>query len=619
MIILKKIITEIFLAFILLFAVAYANDGDVDPQGILLKHYEAVGGLERLKSITSGYAEGNNTFDGLVGTFRNWEETPLKYRLEEDYKVIKQTFGDNGKQSWSVDPNGKVQIHRDEETLKRRRLKALLEVYDHARQGTKNFIFTYNGEKKIGEVDCHVVEMANIINDDITFYFFNKNNYYLVKAIAKQPDFEIRTLFSDYRNIDGIIHPFHEETEIFPREKKETIQLTRYDFNIKINSALFEPPEKDVKDFEFENGEHSENIPFYFVENNIYLFVTINGEKRLWLLDNGASMSIIDADYANKLGLKPEGEIKGFGIASIFVFSFVTLPSYRVGDIRFNPQKIFYYKGLSESLYDSTVVGILGHDFLSRFVVKIDYASKALSLYHPDKFKYNGPGKIIDAPLREKMFAVPVIVDDKYKGKWSLDIGAFDVSFHYPYAKDNNILGLKGLERVSADLGGQHAEKTVRFKSMELGGYKVLNPLINIPLNKSKGSNDSREIIGNLGNNLLRHFVIYLDYKKQQLIIEKGKDFEQNFPEDKSGLLIGIGEGGFPEIFFVAPKTPAAKAGFIKGDIIRKINGVNVNSLGGVDGVRDLLSKEEGIEYNIEALHEGNIMEFKFVLKDLYK
>ncbi|MBU1053898.1 MAG: aspartyl protease family protein [Proteobacteria bacterium] len=615
----NKIFFKVFLVFILSASVCYADNSFVNPQKILLKHYETVGGLKKLKSITSGYAEGKNTFDGLEGTFKNWEEIPLKYRLEEDYGVIKQTFGDNGKQSWSVDTNGKVQIHRDEETLKRRKIKALLEVYDHVRPGTKNFIFTYKGEEKIGAIACHVVEMANIINDDITFFFFSKENYYLVKAIVKQPDFEIRTLFSDYRNINGIIHPFHEETEVFPREKKETIQLARYDFNTKINSSVFEPPEKDVEDFEFENGKNSETIPFYFVENNMYFYVIINGEKKLWLLDNGASMSIIDADYAKKLGLNPEGEIKGFGIANIFDFSFVTLPSYRVGEIRFNPQKIFSFKGLSNRLYDSTVVGILGHDFLSRFVVKIDYASKILTLYHPDKFKYNGSGAIIDAPMRERIFAVPVIVDGKYKGKWTLDIGAFDMSFNYPYAKDNNLLDLKGIERVSADLGGQHAEKSVRFKSVELGGYKVSNLLINVPVSKGKGSNDSREIIGNIGNKLLKHFVIYLDYKRQQVIVEKGKDFEKYFPEDKSGLLTGTGEGGYPEVVFVAKKTPAADAGFIKGDIIRKINGINVDSLGGVDGVRELFSKDEGTKYNIEVLQNGSIREFKLILKDLYK
>lgn len=619
MIIRRKFISRVFLILLFVSSTCFAQNSLSDPREIFSRHYEAVGGLERLKQIKSGYIEGKTTFDGLEGRFRTWEEIPLKYRLEEDYTVIKQIFGDNGKTSWSVDPNGKIQIHRDEETIKRRKVKALLEVYDHMEPGTKNFIFTYEGNSQAGNVECHVIKMANIINEDYTLFFINKENYYVVKTIIKQPDVEIHTLYSDFRRIEGILIPFHEETEILPREKKETVQLERYAFNVKADSALFEPPAKDIEDFEFANAEYSTNILFTFVENNIYLPATINGETRLWLLDNGASMSIIDADYAKKLGLEPEGEIKGFGIASVFDFSFVTLPGYQVGDINFSPQKIFSYKGLSDRLYDSEIVGIMGHDFLSRFVVKIDYASGILSFYHPDRFEYKGGGRVEDAPLRNKIFSLPAIVDEKYNGRWTLDIGAFDVSFHYPYAKENGLLSRKGVERISADLGGQHGERTIRFRSMELGGYKVSNPLINIPLSMGKGSNVSKEIIGNIGNTLLRHFTVYLDYKRQQVIIEKGKDFESKFPEDKSGMLIGKTGDGFPEIVFVAPGTPADKAGFLKGDIIRSINGTDAGSFGGIIGIRNLFLDETGKEFNIEAERGEKSIELSITLEDLFK
>lgn len=619
MIFIKRVITRIILVFLLFALTCHAAESLTDPRGILLKHYEVIGGLEKLKKIKSGYIEGRIAFDGLDGTFKQWEEMPLKYRLEEDYGVIKQIFGDDGRQSWTVDPNGNVQIQRDDDTVKRRRVKALLEVYDHVNADSENFILTYEGEKKAGEIDCHVVKMANIINEDRTFFFFNKENYYLVKAILKQPDVEIHTLFSDYREIDGIIHPFHEETEILPREKKETLQLIKYDFNVKVDQALFALPQKDVEDFVFLNGENSENVPFTFIENSIYIPVTINSETRLWLFDNGASMSIIDADYGSSLGLEPEGEIKGFGIASVFDFSFVTLPTYKVRDIQFNPQKVFSYKGLSGRFYDSDIVGILGHDFVSRFVTKIDYAARTLSFYHPDKFKYTGDGRIIDAPLRNKIFSLPASVDGKYTGKWTFDLGAFDVSFHYPFADENNLLNLRGVDRLSADLGGQHREKTVQFKSIELGGYKVSYPLINIPLDKGKGSNISREIIGNIGNSLLRHFTVYLDYERQQVILEKGKDFERKFPADKSGLLIGMTDEGFPEIVFVAPGTPADNAGFLNGDIILRINGTDAGSFGGIIGVRNLFLEEAGKEYNIEVIRAGSEHDLKLILEDLFK
>jgi hypothetical protein len=619
MIFVKRVITRIIPIFVLLILTCHAADSLTDPRGILLKHYEVIGGLEKLKKIKSGYIEGKITFDGLNGTFRQWEEMPLKYRLEEDYGVIKQIFGDDGLQSWTVDPNGKVQIQRDDDTLKRRKVKALLEVFDHMEPGTKNFILTYEGGGRAGEIDCHVIKMANIINDDYTLFFISKENYYVVKAILKQPDVEIHTLFSDFREIGGIIHPFHEDTEILPREKKETMQLAKYDFNVKVDQALFALPQKDVEDFAFLNGENSENVPFTFIENSIYIPVTINSETRLWLFDNGASMSIIDADYGSSLGLKPEGEIKGFGIASLFDFSFVTLPSYQVSGIQFNPQKVFSYKGLSSRFYDSDIVGILGHDFVSRFVTKIDYAARTLSFYHPGKFKYSGEGRIIDAPLRNKIFSVPASVDGKYTGKWTFDLGAFDVSFHYPFADENNLLNLRGVDRLSADLGGQHRERTVQFKSIELGGFEVLFPLINIPMDKGKGSNVSKEIIGNIGNSLLRHFVVYLDYKRQQVILEKGKDFDRKFPADKSGLLIGMTDEGFPEIVFVAPGTPADKAGFVYGDIILRIDGTDAGSFGGITGVRNLFLQEAGREYNIEVIRAGTKHELKLILEDLFK
>ncbi len=619
MIFMKRVFAGIIFVFLLLALTCHAADSLTDPRDILLKHYEVIGGLENLKKLKSGYIEGRIAFDGLEGTFRQWEELPLKYRLEEDYGVIKQMFGDDGRQSWTVDPNGKVQIQRDNDTVKRRKVKALLEVYDHVNSGTKNFILTYEGVKKAGEIDCHVVKMANIINEDSTFFFFNKENYYIVKAILKQPDVEIHTLFSDYRSIDGIIHPFHEETEILPREKKETLQLSKYEFNVKVDGTIFAVPRDDVKDFEFINGESSEDVPFTFIENSIYIPVTINSETRSWLFDNGASMSIIDADYAASLELKSEGEIKGFGIASVFDFSFVTLPPYQVRGIQFAPQKVFSYKGLSGRFYDSDIVGILGHDFVSRFVTKIDYAAKTFSFYHPDRFKYKGNGATIDAPLRNKIFSLPAIVDNKYKGRWTLDLGAFDVSFHYPYARENGMLDFKGVERLSADLGGQHREKTVQFKSIEVGGFKVPHPLINIPLDKGKGSNISREIIGNIGNSLLRHFTVYLDYKRQQVILEKGKDFETRFPKDKSGLLIGRTDGGLPEMVFVAPGTPADRAGFANGDIVLKIDGKDAGFFGGITGVRNLFLEKAGTEYCIEISRGQNSLELRLILEDLFE
>ena len=77
-----------------------------------------------------------------------------------------------------------------------------------------------------------------------------------------------------------------------------------------------------------------------------------------------------------------------------------------------------------------------------------------------------------------------------------------------------------------------------------------------------------REETGNIGNNILKHFVLYLDYKHQRVIFEKGKDFDREFPEGKSGLGLVAADNGNIEVFYISPGAPAETAGFRKGDVV---------------------------------------------------
>lgn len=610
--------TTVLLAFLLLTIECFAQENLTDPYAIFNKYYDAIGGLKKVKAEETVYLEGKITYDGLKGTRRLWGRKPLCYRSEEDFGIINQTFGDNGQFSWMVDTNGKVQIQRDEETIKRREIRRFLEDFEHLNPKSEIFTLTFEGIQKVNNTDCYIVKTINSINDDIYLDYFHTLNFYLIKSIIKQPDIQIHTFFSDYRDVKGVKHTFHEETEIIPRDKKEIIQLSKYEVNIEVNPLRFEPPENDAKDYQFLKGESAEGISFQFVENNIFIPLTINCEKRLWLLDNGASMSVIDEDYASVLGLKSEGKIKGFGIENIFDLSFVRLPPYRMEGLQFNTQTIFSFQGLSDVFYEPDVVGILGYDFLSRFVTKIDYARQKISFYNPETFIYKGKGCVIEAPLKDKTFNVVMTVDGKYSGKWRLDLGAFDVSFHFPFASKNGFTDIRGIDRISTGLGGEHLERTLQFKTIQLGNFTITNPLISIPFERSKGSNASRELVGNIGNSLLRHFVIYLDYNHQQIIVEKGEDFNRSIPRDKSGLQIGPLDNGIPVIVFVSPNTPAEKAGFQKGDIIKSINNIDVSYIPKIITMQKLLREKAGTEYTFKVLRNNQTKEIKLRLQDLY-
>jgi hypothetical protein len=594
-----------------------------DPYTILNKHFEAIGGLDVVKAEETVYAEGTVVIEGagLQGTFKQWIAKPLFSREEVDLKVIRQLSGDNGHFSWIVDANEKLQIEKDEDALKRREVKKLLAEYDYLNPESQYFTLTFDGIEKVDTSDCYVITITNSINEDVKKDFYDTVNYFLVKSIDIYPDEEIHTTYADYRDVNGVKHAFKEIQEIFPIRQKVLITISTYQINVPIASAVFEPPDYDVEDFHFANGENAENIPFQYIENHIFLMVNINGKERLWILDTGAGKSVIDAQFARELGLTMEGTMKGVGIGHVVDVSLTTLPAFSIDGLLIDEQKIaaIDVRPLLKRLLDIDVFGILGYDFLSRFTTKIDYAHNTISFYHPDKFNYTGTGTVVDAPLDHNTFVLPVAVDGKYSGKWMLDLGATGVTFHYPFAEDHDLLTLPGIAYIGYGAGGPFPSRISQFDSIEIAGFTIMNPLISIPRERGEGAAASKEKIGNIGNTLLRHFVLYLDYKNQQLIFEKGDDFDKQFARDKCGLQIVCTEDGTGyEVLFVADNTPAEKAGFKKGDIIERINGISVSYFGGLVAIRNLFKEDVGTQYSVTVLRNGAPIELVTELQELW-
>jgi hypothetical protein len=110
-------------------------------------------------------------------------------------------------------------------------------------------------------------------------------------------------------------------------------------------------------------------------------------------------------------------------------------------------------KDLFERKAGMDVVGILGYDFMSRFVTRVGYSRERLSFYDPDTFVCRGPGKTLAAPL----------VD-------------------YPFALQNGFLDLPGVEIMGGGAGADARERSARLQAIEIGDFVIDRPLMSGPL-----------------------------------------------------------------------------------------------------------------------------------------
>lgn len=611
-----------FLAVLVFGTAAVAQT--IDPFNIIDKSIAATGGWAKIESHRNNYSKGTLVIEGagLSGTIETWNQLPDRSRQEFDIKVIKQVSGDNGEFAWRVDQNGKLQIARDSVTLKERQLGVLTAARENLKRGSKVFAVSYDRLDTAAGMTCYVLKTANTINSYITYDFYDTTGYLPVKSITIKPDGETHSVYEDFRLVDGVLYPFLIEQTELPTGQRTTIRMTSIEVNSPIDASLFDSPSDQKRDFRFPAGQTMVQTPFKLIELHIFLPLTIKGKTKLWVLDSGAGASVIEKKFAEELGLAQEGKLTGVGAATTADYSFTTLPPFEINGLAFDSQKVAVFS-LNELFMKTSgfeIGGILGYDFLSRLVTKVDYAGQMLTFYEPDSFNYDGQGVVIDAPLtQDNMFQLPISIDNKYNGLWDLDLGASGMSFLYPYAEAHGLLSHPGILRMSFGAGGGQESKTMQFSSISMAGFTKTKPLVDVPMAKGKGAFSQGEITGNAGNDFFRNFTLFLDYKREKVMVEKGASFDRHWPVDMSGMQLLVGDSGRLEVIMAPENTPAAKAGIQKGDMITAIDGKSIESLGGILSIKEMLRGEAGTVYKIDLIRDGKPKGAILKLKDLYE
>ncbi len=370
-------------------------------------------------------------------------------------------------------------------------------------------------------------------------------------------------------------------------------------------------------DLQFASGQSASRIPFERVGNFIYLRARVNNSEPLWfLLDTGATASYFDAERAKVLGLGQDNFVKGVSL---------DFPGVKLLNQKFLPQRLGF------GIYNGHAIdGLLGYDFISRFVIEIDYVNDTVSLHEPKSYKYSGSGEAIPLTLLEddsggKVPLVQVKIMQQgraaVEGKFIADIAVRTaVNFNTPFVDANKLLQ-SAQQTIQVPLGGgamvrESKQSIGRVPSIQFGGFTFKKPVA-IYFQDKQGVVASPEFDGIIGAEILRRFKVIFDYSRRQMILEPNRYISELEDYDMSGILL-IAEGTDFKTIKVRrtiENSPATLAGLREGDIISAVDGKLTSNLM-LEQVRQMF-KQKGRSYRLTIERGEQKIQTKIKLRKL--
>ena len=389
-----------------------------------------------------------------------------------------------------------------------------------------------------------------------------------------------------------------------------------------------------LKKLSFMNEKQkSLSIPFKLVNNLIVIPLKINDSGSLnFILDTGLTTTLLTElspndsltlNYAREIELYGLGEgeplkaIHSFGneITIVDIFG-------KNQDIYVVPENVF---NLSARL-GMPISGILGYSLFNNFIVRIDYSSRTIHFYDPEKFEYGRKHqryKTIPLMLHNTKPYITLAISDSaghtFDIKVLLDTGASHSIWLAPQTLSGFLLPEKTRQTfLGFGLNGAVTGRICRTKMIEIGGYSFKNPIIAIPDSASMlyaSAMDFRN--GSLGSEILKRFNLIIDYPNNELKIRPNSNFNQAFTQNLSGLEILVPFTGLPifKVETVREDSPAWRAGLRADDELVNINGINVNKLG-LDETYHILHSRPGKRINIQVFRNGEPLYFSFKLEE---
>lgn len=386
------------------------------------------------------------------------------------------------------------------------------------------------------------------------------------------------TMYEDYRPVGPYVMAHRIRTSNAAAAFGAERSVTKVEINPVVTDADFAIPAPPAPDFVFERGAREAVLPFRLNNNHIYVDARLNGRTFALLVDTGAA-SVVTPTVARALRLRSVGDARVRGAGELTEqASFTRIASVGLGSMRLRDQ-LFAVVPL-ENLGDvegTPFHGMIGYEVFKRFVVRIDFAAKTMTLSDARTspvaaavavpFVFNGTVPEIEGEIA----GIPSSFDIDTGSRAGLTLNSPFVQRHALRPQFTPAIdGVTGW-----GLGGPTRGTVARVKRFRLGSLTIDGAIMDMSLQR-EGTLSHRAPAGSIGNGLLKRFALTFDYPRQRIYFQPQATTPEPF--DRAGLWINRAPGGF-RIDEVFAGSPAAAAGLKTDDIIVAIDGVGVHAL----------------------------------------
>lgn len=338
-----------------------------------------------------------------------------------------------------------------------------------------------------------------------------------------------------------------------------------------------------------------------------------------FVFDTGSGGISLDSTTCIRLHITPKPSDKTIrGIAGVRNVSFVynetlRLPGLEVDSLNFHVNDY----GILTSVYGENIDGIIGYNFLTRYIVKIDYDSSKVFVRSKGTLKYPKGGYlthplIVNLPIEEGR----VRDNTDISARFYFDTGAgLCLLLSTDFVTDSVLFSSKKKKPVptlAQGLGGKTNMMQTTVKEFKIGPYHFRNVPAYI-FDDDYNITSYPSLGGLIGNDLLRRFNVILNYGRREIYLMPNGHYRDPFDYSYTGLSIYWIDGEI-RVADVMKDSPAEKAGFKTGDVIFSVAN---NFTKDIQAYKNLL-QNVGERIKVIIRRDGDLMELTLKVRSIF-